>query len=144
LERILNVADLASAGDPAALPELMAALDDRHPVIRYWGATGCLILKGRAAPAKEPLRELLADPSPDVRVVAAEAIAWLGETEAAVKSVAGVIHTGNLHEVLAAQNAVDFMWQAGHLSLADARKLVGGGKAREPADRIPAYLRSQS
>jgi N-sulfoglucosamine sulfohydrolase len=56
-----------------------------------------------------------------VRVVAAEAIAHLGEREAAVKTIAAVLKTGNLHEALAAQNALDFLWQAGLVPLSRRR-----------------------
>ena len=34
---------------------------DPHPIVRYWAATGCLILKDKAAPAKAKLRERLKD-----------------------------------------------------------------------------------
>jgi hypothetical protein len=102
--------------------------------------TGCLILADRSAPAKAKLRVLLNDESPDVRVVAAEAIAHLGEQEAAAEAIATVLKSGNLHEALAAQNAVDFMWQSGTLPLATAQGLVRDLKFSEPADRIPRYL----
>jgi hypothetical protein len=140
LARILDLADAASDRNPANLPTFIAALDDPHPVIRYWAATGCLILADRSAPAKSKLRVLLNDESPDVRVVAAEAIAHLGEQEAAAEAIANVLKSGNLHEALAAQNAVDFMWQSGTLPLAAAQGLVRDLKFSEPADRIPRYL----
>ena len=140
LERILKLADEATECDPAHLPDFIAALNDPHPVMRYWAATGCLILKEKSVPAKAKLQSLLADPSNDVRVVAAESIAWLGETEAAVKAIADVIESGNPHEVLAAQNTLDFLVQAGHVTLPVAKRMVTGGKAREPFDRIPKYL----
>ena len=140
LERILKLADEASERDPANLPDFIAALSDPHPVMRYWAATGCLILKEKSAPAKAKLQSLLADPSNDVQVVAAESIAWLGEAEAAVKTIAGVLKNGNPYEVLAAQNTLDFLLQAGHVTLPVAKRIVAGGKAREPFDRIPKYL----
>jgi HEAT repeat protein len=140
LERILDLADKASDRNPAHLPAFLAALDDAHPVIRYWAATGCLILADKAAPAKAKLRALLNDEWPDVRVVAAEALAHLGEAAAAAAAIAAVIKTGNPREVLAAQNALDFMWQAGTISLAQAKELVRDTKFAEPADRIPEYL----
>jgi hypothetical protein len=140
LDQIVEIADLASDRNPAHLPALTTALDDPHPVIRYWGATGCLILGQQSAPAKEKLRLLLADEWPDVRVVAAEAIAHLGEPEAAAKAIDKVLTTGNLHEALAAQNALDFLRQASILTLAQAQDMVRNLKFGEPADRIPRYL----
>lgn len=143
LARILDLADKASDRNAAHLPAFVAALDDPHPVIRYWAAAGCLILADKAEPAKAKLRELLNDEWPDMRVVAAEALAHLGEREAAVKTIADVLTTGNLHEALAAQNALDFLWQAGFVPLVQAQDLVRDLKFGEPGDRIPRYLLSQ-
>jgi hypothetical protein len=140
LERILELADQASDGDPANLPALIASLDDPHPVLRYWAATGCLILQDKSASAKAKLLELLNDDWADVRVVAAEAAAHLGEKEAAIEALQAVLESGNLHEVLAAQNALDFLCQAGHVPLARAQDLVRGREFGEPGDRIPRYL----
>lgn len=143
LARILDLVDKTSDRNPAHLPAFVAALEDSHPIIRYWAATGCLILQSKAQPAKVKLTALLNDEWPDVRVVAAEAIAHLGEQDAAAKTIAAVLKSGNVHEALAAQNALDFLWQAGHVSLAQAQDLVRDLKFREPGDRIPRYLLSQ-
>ncbi len=94
----MELADKAADGDPSNLPALVAALDDPHPVLRYWAATGCLILRDKAAPARAGLRERLSDDWADVRVAAAEAIAHLGEQEAALKTLEAVLRDGNLHE----------------------------------------------
>lgn len=51
--------------------------------MRYWAATGLLILGGKAAEARAPLAAAMhEEPLAQVRVVAAEAAAGLGETEA--------------------------------------------------------------
>lgn len=143
LERILNLADQASDGRPEHLPAFLAALEDPHPVIRYWAATGCLILGGRAAPAKANLLARLEDEWRDVRVAAGEALAHLGETEAALRCLGGVIQSGNSYEVLAAQNALDFLSEAGLVPLAAAQELLRKVPPGEPGDRIPRYLLSK-
>lgn len=143
LARILDLADKASDRNPSHLFTFVAAFDDPHPVIRYWAATGCLILQNKIEPARAKLFALLNDEWPDVRVVAAEALAHLGEKDAAVRTIAAVLQTGNLHEALAAQNALDFLWQAGIVPLAQAQKLVHDLKFAEPGDRIPRYLLGQ-
>jgi hypothetical protein len=145
LERIIDLADLASDGNAANLAKLSAALDDPHPIVRYWAATGCLILKDKlpqdqAAPAKAQLQKLLADEYADVRIVAAEALAHLGESDAALATLAKVLDSGNFHEILAAQNALDFLQADGAVPLARVQALVRDAKHREPADRIPRYL----
>jgi N-sulfoglucosamine sulfohydrolase len=143
LRRILDLADRASDRNPAHLPEFIAMLDEPDPVLRYWAATGCLILQSEAAPARTALRARLTEEWPDVRVVAAEAIAHLGEREPAVKAIAAVLETGNLHEALAAQNALDFLWQAGIVPLEQAQDLVRHLRFAEPGDRIPRHLLGQ-
>jgi arylsulfatase A-like enzyme len=140
LERIIELADRASDRNVANLTEFISALDDPHPVIRYWAATGCLILKEKSAPAKAELLERLGDDCLDVRVIAAEAIAHLEEDEAAIKSLDEVLHGGNLHEALAAQNTIDALRASGVISLDRAQQLVRGLEFGEPADRIPRYL----
>jgi N-sulfoglucosamine sulfohydrolase len=140
LRRVLELADKASDGDPENVPLFAAALDDPHPVLRYWAATGCLILREEAAPARDRLLERLSDDWADVRVVSAEAVAHLGEEEAALKTLAAVLSSGNLHEALAAQNALDFLREAGRVTLDRAQDLVRAMKFAEPADRIPRYL----
>ncbi|MHC4439362.1 MAG: sulfatase-like hydrolase/transferase, partial [Planctomycetota bacterium] len=76
IERIVEVANLAASRDASSLNKLITACNDPHPVIRYWGATGCLILQKKASPAKDKLKALLNDEWMDVRVVAAEALSY--------------------------------------------------------------------
>jgi arylsulfatase A-like enzyme len=140
IERIVDFADLATARDPRHLPELRAALDDPHPVIRYWAATGCLILRERAAPAKAALQERLRDDWADVRIAAAEALGYHGEAGAALATLAGIVRQGNPPEQLAAQNALEYLWRAGHAPLAQVQSILRGIEFGEPADRIPRYL----
>lgn len=142
IERIVDLAEEAAARDAKFLPELRAALDDPHPVIRYWGAVGCLVLQGRAAPAKDRLQILLYDEWADIRIVAAEALGYHGEAEAALATLDEVVKTGRPYEVLAALNALEYMWRAGHAPLARVQSIVRDLKLEEPADRIPRYLLS--
>ncbi|TDU69373.1 arylsulfatase A-like enzyme [Prosthecobacter fusiformis] len=143
LERLLDIADAAVSRDASHIPAFTGAMTDPNPLIRYWAATGCLILQDKAAPAKDALTKLLQDESKDVRVVAAEALAYLGEKEAALATVTDVIKNGELYESLAALNTLDFMWKSGHATLAEAKKTVRGLNMKEPNDRIPKYLLSE-
>jgi N-sulfoglucosamine sulfohydrolase len=134
------------------LGELIAALDDPHPIVRYWGAQGCLILGDKAAPAvggqspdvsspaRDKLRAALTDELADVRIAAAEAIAHWGEADAALESLAGVLRSGGPYEKLAALNAIEGVWSSGHAPLARVQSLVKDLDLAEPADRIPRYL----
>lgn len=134
---IIKVADTASEGQQRNLEEFRVLLRSHdHPVMRYWAATGCLILKQRCEPARDELIAALADPMPDVRIVAAEALGYIGETEKSIAALAGVLRDGNAYERLAALNTIDFMIAAGQVPLAKAKELVKDLKLAEPADRI--------
>ncbi len=143
LERILDVANKASDRDPAHLPDFIAALDDPHPIIRYWAATGCLVLGKSAAPAKTRLLESLDDEWADVRLVAAESVAHFGGRLPALKVIATVLESGKPREILAAQNALEYMWRAGNLPLSVAQDSIRDFSNTEPNNRIPAFLLSR-
>jgi N-sulfoglucosamine sulfohydrolase len=142
IERLIDLADRATSRDAKFLSELQSALGDPHPAIRYWAATGCLVLQAAAAPAKAKLQELLRDEWADVRIVAAEALGYHGEATAALKTVSEVARFGQPYEVLAALNTLEYVWRAGHVPLADVQAIVRDLKLAEPADRIPRYLLS--
>ena len=76
---ILKIALTAGDGGHGVLQKLCAAMKHDHPVIRYWGATGCIIQGEVADMAMSQLKKLLEDPSPSVRVAAAEALYVLGD-----------------------------------------------------------------
>lgn len=140
IARVVDLADKASSGDAQHLVEFTAALKDPHPVVRYWGAMGCLLLKDQAAPARAALRTALQDDWADVRVAAAEALGYLGSAEEAFQTVADVARSPDVYESLAALNTLDFMRQTGHVSQEQAQSLVRNLTLPEPADRIPRYL----
>ena len=140
LDQILNLANLASDGDPRNLPSLVTSLDDPHPIVRYWAATGCLILKNKASSAIAKLKERLNDDWADVRVIAAEAIGQLGEPAAAVSTIKDVLRIGNPYESLAALNSLDVLRSEGFIRLEVAQELVRDLKLAEPADRIADFI----
>ena len=85
LEAVLAAAEIASSIDdstPATLERLDEYTRSQHPVLRYWGTLGVLMRgESAVAPRGQHWLELLQDPSPAVRVVAAESLARFG-TEA--------------------------------------------------------------
>jgi len=140
IERIVEIANLAASRNASALKKLLAACDDPHPVIRYWGATGCLILQDKASRAKSKLRGLLKDEWDDIRVVAAEALSFLGETEPALETMEGVINGKETFATLAALNALDFMLQAGHVSAKRIQGIVKGKRFKDVSGRMVDYF----
>jgi len=140
IERIVDLADRATSRDASHLPALRAALEDSHPVIRYWGTLGCLILQDKSAPAKERLVALLRDDHADVRIVAAEALGYHRESNAALSALAEIVKSPQAHEALAALNTLEYMWRAGHAPIARVQSMVRDLKLVEPADRMQRYL----
>src|SRR5262249_53717061 len=74
-QRLLHAADLASLLKPESLPGLKASLQDADSAVRWWAALG-ILMRGKAGleGAKGELEKALADGSPYVRAVAAEAL----------------------------------------------------------------------
>ena len=120
-----------SGSDPKSTPkdlEFLASSQDA--VVRYWAATGCLVQGKRAASMKELLLKLLADPVPDVRVIAAEALGYIGETEKNLSVLVNVIETGNEHESLAAITALEALARNGVLPMEKVKELIPKKSAR--------------
>ncbi len=113
LEKILAMADLATARKPDSLPQLRRGLKDDDCGVRYWAATG--LLAGGASPveaARDDLRAALKDSSPSVRVIAAWALGQYGneadreQALAALKELAPADANGAYVSV-AAVNVID-------------------------------------
>ncbi len=141
-KRVVRIADLASSRDASAIKQLLEACNDPHPVIRYWGATGCLILQDKAEPAKAKLKALLKDDWNDIRVVASEALGYLGETELALKTLMPIAKSEKEYDALAALNTFDFMYQAGHVSLEQIKKLAKDASSKGLCGRMVDYFES--
>jgi uncharacterized sulfatase len=105
--RLAAIAVKASSG-PAALPDLLAALKDPQPAIRYWGATGIGNIGSPAADgAATALTETLNDKSAVVRVAAARGLCHLGHPGDALPVLAAVLDKGAQWERLHAANVLD-------------------------------------
>jgi HEAT repeat protein len=70
-------------------------MQHQHPVMRYWGATGCTIQGEATAAAMSQLKKLLDDPSPAVRVAAAEALYVLGEKKTGFDGLIDILKETN-------------------------------------------------
>lgn len=86
LKDIMALAEDAARGDPAGLRRFADLLAHPNAVMRYWAATGLLIMGPAARPAAQNLRSALeSDPCPQVRIVAAEAATHIGMADAGVR-----------------------------------------------------------
>lgn len=94
LKQVMQVADAAMRRDPRQAVQFGESLAHDNEVIRYWSAQGLLMLKAGAAPARPALEAcFIGDSSPQVRIVAAEALTWLGAPDRPVRYLGEVLST---------------------------------------------------
>jgi len=120
MERVIETADLASFGDPVALPELLARLDHPNAAVRHWAALGCMMLGDKTPSTKAKLISMAADPSASVRLAVAEALFKLGENKEALTIC---------REALLSKSAVTRLYAANVLEYADPKDLSTEVKA---------------
>jgi N-sulfoglucosamine sulfohydrolase len=125
LEKIIEIAEMASSGNLRFLSGIIQRLNDGNPIVRYWAAIGCTILQKQAAPAKDALKALLDDPEICVRIAAAEAVYHLGERKAAVESLEQALRNDNLMARVQALNVLETIDE-------DASPVLGSVKALIP------------
>lgn len=104
---IVEAANLATLGQKENLGQMIEWLKDKDSAIRYWAAIGLLILKDEARPAIPQLKESIKDLSPDVVVVAAEALYYLGEKNAGLNAMLEVLKYPDVFIRTRALNAID-------------------------------------
>ncbi len=114
LEPIIDAAEVATLGKEENLEQMKTYLQDNESAIRYWGASGLLILGKKAASATDALWAALNDKSANVVVVAAEALYNLGEKEAAKKALLKVLENSNGFARCHALNAIDCTGEKSH------------------------------
>lgn len=107
LQEIMDAAEIATLGKAENLDLLKSYLKNDESAIRYWGASGLLILKNEAAPALSDLKEALNDKSANVVSVAAEALYSLGEKESAKTALLSVLENQNEFARCHALNVID-------------------------------------
>jgi arylsulfatase A-like enzyme len=136
LERVVGLADLATAREAANVPQFVRGLADANEVVRYWSALGLLMLREKGAPAKDAIVTGLEDRSPQVRVALAEAACRVGEVERGLAVLAGELKGDNPRVRLQTANAVD------HLG-AVAKPMAGALKlaAKDPDDYVQRAAR---
>ncbi len=131
--KLYAAADAASSLAPEATPALITALGDADSGVRYWAALGCLMrakLDGDLAPKfpQDVLVSLLADPAPDVRVVAAELLVRAGSEadRARALSLLGELADCSKHDVFTAMAALSAISSLGEMAapLADTIKAL--------------------
>lgn len=111
LGEVMTLAATAARGEMADVPALARALGASSAVLRYWAATG-LLIRGRASAAAEAAlgQAMRGDPAPEVRIVAAEAVAGLGAPDEPVRMLSALVDQPPSWQVqLQALNALTFI-----------------------------------
>ncbi len=109
LQEIMDAAEIATLGKPENLELLKSYLNNDDSAVRYWGATGLLILGQDAAPALDELKTAASDPSANVAAMAAEALYGLGETESGKAALLNVLQNHNQFARCHALNVIDYV-----------------------------------
>ena len=102
------VADMALEGNAGNVTQLAGCLSSNDASIRYWAATGLMMLGSGAAPVENKLLELLDDESHNVRVMAAWTLIKLGKREAADSCIKNMLET-NSYAMLEILNCIVWM-----------------------------------
>ena len=130
IARVFALANLASERNAANLPQFVAALGDPSEPMRWWAAQGCAMLRGQAAPAEAALRARLADASGAVQIAAAEALARLGKTDAALPVLEKWIRQDNPRAfAIQAGNVLDRLGEAARPSLPAIKAALAQARA---------------
>ena len=87
-------------------------MKDKDAAIRYWGATGCIILGKGAAAAKSDLVNLCKDSCADVRSAASQALFMIGEVKTAESTLEAILSEKNPFSRLRAMNVLDHMGES--------------------------------
>ncbi len=107
LEPIIDAAETATLGKVENLERLQSYLTNEESAIRFWGATGLLILGEKAAPLTDDILNALTDNSVSVVTVAAEAAYNLGKKDEARKALFSVLENENEFARTRAMNVID-------------------------------------
>ncbi len=123
VQRLVSIATKASQGNPA-LGELISAITDNDPVIRYWALTGI----GNIGVAEDEVLELskkaMKDESPNVRIAAARAVARLGDTDSALQVLRKELRSEHQWGRLAAAIVIDEMGEPGRKVVKDLKEVL--------------------
>ncbi len=143
LERIMATAETASSLKPEDTAALVKAFEDQDSAVRYWAALG-LLMRGKqgVAAGHGSLVSSLADPSPYVRVVSAEALARFGQPTdhtLALKVLADHADWSQ-NDVFTAMAALNSLERLGAEAEPIKARLRSGRAGKAPHGRYQSYV----
>jgi hypothetical protein len=95
LDDLTRLATKVSEADPEHLAEFRNAMRHDNPCVRYWAVVGCIVLGGRAKPARPELMERRTDDETLIRIQAARALAGFGDVDAALPTIRRTLEQGH-------------------------------------------------
>ena len=108
-DELMEASELATLGGKKDLGTLIKFLQNPNSAIRYWGATGLLILKNDAISAISALKEATKDKSGPVATLAAETLFGLGNKQNAIETYKRILTSEdyNVYDKIFALNSID-------------------------------------
>lgn len=126
LSRLMVLGEVAARGDRSKVSHLRTALSDASEVVRYWGAIGFAV-QGAFGTDLDRLGQIArADPVPQVRIAACDALSRSGASKMACEVLAALLgeqHPGVVR--LQALNVLTRMGEAARPALPQIRRLTG-------------------
>jgi len=108
LESYLDAADMALERDKDNLPALVKGMADDDDCIRYWAVVGLHLLEKDAASAVDVIEKALADPSDEVKIMAAWTLVKLGRNEEGLECLRNLLNDGTTAQRML-YNVLDWM-----------------------------------
>lgn len=144
-DELMEASDLATLGGKKELNTFIRYLKNPNSAIRYWGATGLLILQVDAKPAIPELKEATKDKSGAVATLAAEALYGLGEKTLAVEAYNRILSSESysMYDKIFALNSIDAV-NDDCKELLPAIRLLVQDKTKDYLVRNAAYLLSKN
>ena len=124
IDRVFEMATLASERNPAHLTRFIAALDDPSEPVRWWAAQGCTMLRMKASSAEAALRKRIEDESGAVQVAVAEALARQGKVDVALPVLERWLQDTNTAFALQAANVLDRIGEAARPALSSMKRVL--------------------
>ncbi|TDI70508.1 MAG: sulfatase [Bacteroidetes bacterium] len=132
VEKILHAATISTLRDKTKLNQIIEFMHDDNATVRYWGATGCLILGMDAKAAANNLIRLLKDKDPDVRITSAEALCNLGKSGDAAPVLIAALKEENLMVRVHALNSLEIIGgDVAEASIPMVKLMIGDREGRE-------------
>jgi len=122
-DRIFQTAVLSGQG-PDAVPTLLERLEDDDAAVRFWAVIGLTNAGAREESAASALETALADPSVEVRIVAAEALCRIDREAAALPVLTDALTDESWWVRLEAANVLDRVGEKARPALDAVRKAV--------------------